>query len=189
MSLPAGLPPATGGKLVAAAFGAGDIASLLLKAGPDQVRTAELVKPLCHARDVALLLETDALAARKLGADGVQLGPDPSLFAEARALLGADAVVGVDCGASRHLAMTMGERGADYIGFSGMATAAEPSIIAWWSELFELPCVALDPVEEHDALRLKAEGADFITPSLAMWRSEEAAAAAIASYNSLLGND
>jgi thiamine-phosphate pyrophosphorylase len=160
----------------------------LLKAGPDQVRTAELVKPLCHAHDVALLLETDAAAARKLGADGVQLGPDLSRLAEARALLGNDSVLGVDCAASRHLAMTMGERGADYIGFSGLASAAEPSIIAWWSDLFELPCVALDPVEERDVLRFKAEGADFITPSLAMWRSEEAAAAAVASYNALLGN-
>jgi thiamine-phosphate pyrophosphorylase len=189
LSLPAGLPPATGRSLVAAAFGAGDVASLLLKAGPEQVRTAELVKPLCHAHDVALLLEADAAAALRMGVDGVQLSADLSHFAAARALLGPDAIIGVDCEVSRHLAMTLGEHGADYIGFSGLAPAAEPSIIAWWSELFELPSVVLDPVQEHDALRLKADGADFITPSLAMWRSEEAARAATASYNALLGND
>jgi thiamine-phosphate pyrophosphorylase len=189
LSLPAGISPETGRNLVAAALGAGDIASLLLKAGPDQVRTAELVKPLCHAHSVVLLLDCDAAAAQMIGADGVQLAPDGALLTEARARLGDAAVLGVDCGDSRHLAMTMGERGADYIGFSGLSSTGEPSIIAWWSEIFELPSVALDPVEEDAARRLRAEGADFITPSLAMWRSEEAAAAAVVSYNSLLGNN
>ena len=148
---------------------------------------AEFAKPLCHAHDVALLLDGDSHAAKKLGADGVHLPADASAYAAARASLGENAIVGVDCSTSRHLSMSMGQLGADYIGFSGTEAERE-SMIAWWAELFELPCVALDPCSEEEARRLAALGADFIHPLDDMWRDDESAAAAVRNYNKILGN-
>lgn len=187
LRLPSGCEPESGRKRIASAMGAGDVASLLIPAGPLQLRTSELAKPLCHAHDAVLILEDDVRSAKKLGADAVHLPADASAYASARAVLGEDTMVGVDCGASRHLAMSLGELGADYVGFSGFDRQGQ-SIIAWWAELFELPCVALDPCSEEDALRYSSEGADFIRPLDDMWQDEESAAAAIRSYNKILGN-
>jgi thiamine-phosphate pyrophosphorylase len=187
LRLPVELTPESGKNRIASALGAGDVASLLIPAGPLQLRTAEIAKPLCHVHGTALLIESDAALAKRLDADGVHLAADASAYASARAILGKNAIVGVDCEASRHMAMSLGELGADYIGFSKLAHDGE-EIIAWWAELFELPSVVLDPCSEDDARRLAAEGADFIRPLDGMWMSDDSAAASIMNYNKILGN-
>lgn len=184
---PAGIDPELGKELVAAALAAGDVATLLLPAGPQQLEFAKLLKPLSHAHDTPLLLEGDPAHARELGLDGVHLQAGVSAYTGARAIIGNEAIVGADCRSSRHLAMTMGELGADYVGFSGLMPAEEGSIIGWWSELFEVPCVALDPAGETDARIFVAEGADFIRPADDMWQDLGTAALAVKSYNALIG--
>ena len=187
--VPAGVAPEPARQMVEKALSAGDIASVLLSSGPEQLETAKLLKPLSHAHDIALLLEGDAHDVRRAGADGIHIHPSPSAYGEARALLGKDAIIGADCRHSRHLAMTMGELGADYIAFSGLLPAKAGSIIGWWTGLFELPSVALDPAGEEDARMFIAEGADFIRPPDTMWRDAESAAAAVRSFNSFIGEN
>jgi thiamine-phosphate pyrophosphorylase len=185
--VPAGIDPQLGRKLAAAALAAGDVATLLVPAGPQQLEFAKLLKPLSHAHDTALLLEGDPVHTRELGLDGVHIEADASAYAQARAIIGHEAIVGADCGPSRHLAMTMGELGADYIGFSGLIPAKEGTLIGWWSELFEVPCVALDPAGETDARIFLADGADFIRPADDMWQDLDTAALAVKTYNALIG--
>jgi thiamine-phosphate pyrophosphorylase len=187
--VPVGVAPERARLLVEKALSAGDVASLLLSSGPEQLEMAKQLKPISHAHDTALLIEGDAHGARRAGADGVHVQASPSAYSEARALLGKDAIIGADCGSSRHLAMTMGELGADYIAFSGLLPARPGSIIGWWSELFEQPGVALDPAGEEDARVFIAEGADFIRPADAMWRDADSAAAAVRSFNSFIGEN
>ena len=79
-----------------------------------------------------------------------------------------------DCGASRHFAMEMAEAGADYIGLANEGEGGL-DLIAWWGELFEVPCVALDPVEPDEAGALAGLGADFVRPAEAMWDGPERA--------------
>jgi thiamine-phosphate pyrophosphorylase len=70
--------------------------------------------------------------------------------------------------------MEMAEAGADYV---GLANGGEGGLelIAWWGELFEVPCVALDPVEPDEAGALARLGADFVRPAEAMWASPASA--------------
>ena len=187
--VPAGVAPEPARQMVDKALSAGDIAFVLLSSGPEQLETAKLLKPLSHAHDTALLLEGAAHAVRSAGADGLHIQASSHAYAEARALLGKDAIIGADCQDSRHLAMTMGELGADYIAFSGLLPAKAGSIIGWWASLFELPSVALDPAGEEDARVFIAEGADFIRPADTMWRDAESAAAAVRSFNSFIGEN
>lgn len=127
---------------------------------------------------IAVLLAGDASLARTLRADGVHLdrSDDPlAAYAEARELLGSRGIVGVDAGVSRHDAMTLGEAGADYLGFGMSVDDADPDAdtlderaaarrerVAWWSEIFEVPAVAFDTADPADAAELAKLGADFI---------------------------
>lgn len=173
--------------VVAAALAEGDAASLLVGAGPGQREITQAMMTPARAHDVALLVEGDAGLAAELGVDGVQMKAGIADLARARQVLGATAILGVDCGNSRHAAMTAGEAGADYVGFSGIRRDAEgESLIAWWADLFEVPCVVLDAVPEEEARRHVLDGADFITPPVAMWESEEAAAHTIRRFNLMI---
>lgn len=161
---------------LAAVLDAADVAALLIAAGADGQLTAALARPLVELvqpKGIAVLIENDAGLARVLKADGVHLAWSKDIVArygEAREVLGTRFIVGADAGRYRDDAMTLGEAGADYIGFGipphveDRASAADRrlELIAWWSEIFELPCVAFDVDTVEDAGRLAAAGADFV---------------------------
>ena len=136
------------------------------------------LRELTDARHVALLVENDTERAERIGADGVHLAADAPLYRRARDHLGERATIGVGCIETRHDAMLMAELGADYVAFgllpgeSGHERRAE--LIAWWAELFEVPCVAFDIETAAEAGQLAGLGADFVAPSLAIWQAEDA---------------
>jgi thiamine-phosphate pyrophosphorylase len=120
------------------------------------------------SQNVAVLIENDALLAKRLDADGVHLQAHMGTVAEARKHIGGEKAVGVSCSLIRHDAMEMGEMGASYIAFGeGDADDLDEvaAMIRWWDELFEVPCVGWGR-EGHDdeALRtLVRAGADFLS--------------------------
>jgi thiamine-phosphate pyrophosphorylase len=156
-----------------AACESGDVASLL--AAPELV--AALIEP-ARQYDVALLT-TDATAARRLGCDGVEVASRQA-YDLARDILGYSHIVGARCGSTRHLAMELADAGADYIAFEQAHDHpdAEP-IIAWWSELFEIPCIAADPVDIPGIAAILSQRPDFIRPAEQMWRSPDDSRAVI----------
>lgn len=149
--------------MFAAALGAGDVAcvEMTVPADPAAAKAAvERLRGIAQERGIAFLLHDDAALAAKTGCDGVVV--DPGAYAVARKTVGAQAIVGVTVGTSRHEAMEAGEAGADFIGFD-----ADPEIVSWWTEMMEVPCVAALP--EADFRLVTAEG----------WTDASAAAAAI----------
>jgi thiamine-phosphate pyrophosphorylase len=164
-------PPQVAGLLDAAGA-----ATMLITPGGEGALTAAAARPLvelAQSKDVAALIEGDAQLARTLRADGVHLPWSNDVvasFTEAREILGTRYIVGVDVGRSRHDAMTLAEEGADYIAFGipphvedrDTAKARRLELIAWWGEIFEIPCVAFDVDNAADAVALAAVGADFI---------------------------
>ena len=140
------------------------------------------LRELTAARDVALLVENDIERAELIGADGVHLPPDAARYRQARERLGQRAIIGIGCIESRHDAMLMAELGADYIAFAAMPGAddsapdGQAELIAWWSEIFVVPCVAFDVETPEAAAGLTALGADFIAPSASLWQSDDAEA-------------
>jgi thiamine-phosphate pyrophosphorylase len=154
-----------------AACAEGDVASIVLP--PELART--LTRDV-QAKGVAVLTTGDPRNAARFGCDGLHIEASRQAFDEARSSAGKDRIVGAYCNASRHLAMDMAEAGADYVAFSqnAYAVGGEP-IIAWWSSLFETPCVAFDPVEPSELDILLPQNPDFIRPSDAMWLHPEGA--------------
>lgn len=147
-------------------------------------RLAETLQALCAARDVAFIVNDSISLAKRIGADGVHLGQDDGTVAEARQRLGREAQIGVTCHNSRHLAMEAGEAGADYVAFGAFFPTqtkqteyrAEPDLLTWWQDLFEIPCVAIGGITPENCAPLVAAGADFLAVSHAVWGGNEAAA-------------
>jgi thiamine-phosphate pyrophosphorylase len=165
--------------------------------GVDQHEAARLAGPLieiCAAREVAFIVNDDMALAKRLGADGVHLGQGDGDPREARALLGPSAQIGVTCHDSRHLAMEAGEAGADYVAFGAFFPTAtketahrpDPSILSWWSRLFEIPCVAIGGITPANGRVLVETGADFLAVCSAVWNDERGPAAAVAAFEEVL---
>ena len=174
---------------LAAAFGAADLASVLIVPPAGRPLDAAAARPLIEVaqrRGAAALVATDARLARSLGADGVHLGSpaDPGdAYQAARAILGPSGVIGVDPGISRHDAMTLAEAGADYIAFGApahlkdrdKARTRRDELVAWWAEIFQVPCVAFDVETAQEADALAAAGVDFVAVTLPAGHSAAAA--------------
>jgi thiamine-phosphate pyrophosphorylase len=172
------------------AIEAGPVAAFQFRIkGIDEHAAARLAEPLmeiCAARDVAFIVNDSISLARRLGADGVHLGQSDGTVAEARQRLGREAQIGVACMDSRHLAMEAGEAGADYVSFGAFfpsttkATShvADLDLLHWWSNLFELPVVAIGGITPANCVPLVAAGADFLAVSAGVWGGDEAQAVA-----------
>lgn len=184
---------------LAAAFDAGPVAAfqLRLKGLDDHAiaRAAEPLQRLCADREVTFIVNDSMALAKRLGADGVHLGQEDGDPRDARVLLGPSAQIGVTCHDSRHLAMEAGEAGADYVAFGSFYPTTtketrhrpEPSILGWWTTLFEPPCVAIGGITPANAAPLIAAGADFLAVSGAVWNAAEGEAAAVRAFAEILG--
>ena len=148
-------------------------------------RLAEPLQRICADAKVAFIVNDSMSLAKRLGADGVHLGQQDGDIREARALLGPGAQIGKTCHDSRHLAMEAGEAGADYVAFGAFYPTAtkpsnyrpEPSILSWWSTLFEIPAVAIGGITSENAKPLVDAGADFLAVCQAVWGKDDPAGA------------
>ena len=151
-------------------------------------RLAEPLQRICGDADVAFIVNDSMALAKRLGADGVHLGQSDGDIREARALLGPSAQIGKTCHDSRHLAMDAGEAGADYVAFGAFYPTTtkpsnyrpHPSILSWWSTLFEIPCVAIGGITPDNAKPIVEAGADFVAVCHAVWGKDDPGAAVTA---------
>ena len=157
-------------------------------------RVAEPLQRLCAERETAFIVNDSIGLAKRLGADGVHLGQGDGDPREARAALGPAAQIGVTCHDSRHLAMEAGEAGADYVAFGAFYPTTtkdtlhrpDPSILSWWSRVFEIPCVAIGGITADNAAPLVAAGADFLAVSSAVWSHPAGPGAAVAAFQNVM---
>ena len=184
--------------LLAATLDAGDVASVQLRlkdVGDDEVKRAiDALRPVAQERDVAFILNDRPDLAAAGGCDGVHVGQDDTPYAQARKIMGRDAIVGVTCHDSRHLAMVAGEDGADYVAFGAFfetstkepKARAEPEILSWWQEMMEIPCVAIGGVTVENCRVLVDAGADFLAVSGGVWNHKDGPAAAVKAFNAVI---
>lgn len=194
---PPKLEPVAFAETLKRALDAGDVASLQLRlkdVSDDEIRRAtESLMPVAQAKDVAFLINDRPGLAAELGADGVHIGQEDATYAQARAAVGPDRIVGVTCHNSRHLAMEAADAGADYVAFGAFfptqtkasKTRADTELLRWWSELMVAPCVAIGGITVENARPLIDAGADFLAVSSGVWDYPQGPAAAIKAFNGL----
>ncbi len=173
------------------ALSAGDVAALQIRlkdVPADHIRTVtRVLAPIAHRHDVAVLMNDHVDLAKDLGLDGVHVGQSDTPYKEARRILGPQAMIGVTCHNSRHLAMEAAEAGADYVAFGAFYPTttktvehmAELETLSIWQESMETPCVAIGGITAANAGDIAAAGADFIAVSGAVWNHADGPAGGV----------
>ncbi len=183
---------------LAAALDAGDVASVQLRlkdcSAEDILRAAEILCPITQSRDVAFLMNDDPDLAVKAGCDGVHVGQEDASYEDTRRIVGDDAIVGVTCHDSRHLAMEAADKGADYVAFGAFFPTAtkdakgntSPDILEAWSRFTTVPCVAIGGITPANCGDLVRAGADFLAVVSAVWDHPDGPAAAVKEFNQVI---
>ncbi len=174
-----------------AALTAGDVAALQIRLKDlndyDLIAVTKVIAPIAQNLGVAVLMNDRVQLVKSLKLDGVHIGQSDMPLQQARAELGPNAMIGVTCHNSRHLAMEAAEAGADYVAFGAFYPTttkavehmAELETLEIWAEVMEVPCVAIGGITAENAAEVAAAGADFIAVSGAVWNHPEGAAAGV----------
>lgn len=147
--------------------------------------TGSRLRDACRTAGVPFIINDDAKLARELDADGVHLGEHDGGIAEARALLGGDALIGVSCYDDIERARTLAAAGADYIAFgaffpsSTKPNARRASVdLLRGSAGFGLPRVAIGGITPDNARSLVDAGADLVAVISGVFDAPDPVAAA-----------
>jgi len=154
-------------------------------------RSADLVREIAHARDIPLVIDTHVQLVESLGLDGVHLPDGGHGLRKLRETMGPDPILGAGCGVSRHVGLSAGEAGADYVSFGPLTASAigagdvvEDALFEWWSEMIEVPIVAEGGLTADIIARL-APITDFFAIGPEIWGSDDPAQA-LAALTSVL---
>ncbi len=190
--------PSTFADPLLAALDAGDVACVQLRlkdVDDDTVRrVVDVLRPMVQDREVAFLLNDRPDLAAELACDGVHIGQTDSSYEEARKTVGAEAIVGVTCHDSRHLALVAAEQGADYVAFGAFfptgtknpKARAELETLRWWSEMTTVPVVAIGGITPENCPPLIEAGAEYLAVIASVWDHQNGPAAAVRDFEAVI---
>ena len=141
------------------------------QASPElQLNQAQAIAQICQQYQVCFIINDDPQLARKVSADGVHMGKDDGQIADARAVLGDDAIIGVSCYNRLENALQAQTDGADYIALGRFfpsrtkpdAVQASLKLLAEVRQAIDLPIVTIGGIKRDNARQLIEHGADAI---------------------------
>ena len=135
-----------------------------------RLENAQALKVLCQKHNALLIINDDVELAHQVGADGVHVGQHDQSLQQARAVLGADAMIGCSCYNRIELAVEAEQKGADYVAFGRFfASITKPQTVQAELELIPqakaalaIPVCAIGGITPTNAQPLIDLGADMI---------------------------
>jgi thiamine-phosphate pyrophosphorylase len=132
-----------------------------------RLEQAKVLRELTHKFSVPLIINDDAVLARRVNADGVHLGSEDDSLVAARAVLGNGKLIGVSCYNRIGLAHEAAREGADYVAFgSFFASSVKPEAVAAMPDLLRearleitVPLVAIGGITAQNGAQLLEAGA------------------------------
>jgi thiamine-phosphate pyrophosphorylase len=160
------------------------------KSGDKQrcLEQAHSLNDICRAARVPLIVNDDIELAGAVGATGVHLGLSDGDPAQARRLLGSQALIGVSCYNRLDLAEAAQAQGADYVAFGSFfpsstkpqAVRAELDLLRQARRRIRLPMVAIGGITPENGAALIAAGADMLAVVTGVFAGPDPKAAASA---------
>lgn len=146
---------------------------------------ARALLALCTRHDALLVINDDVDLALASGARAVHLGAEDGSLTEARARLGAGAVIGVSCYDDIERARRLAAAGADYLAFGAFfPSPTKPQARRASLDLLQaaaplgLPRVAIGGINPDNAAALRDAGADYLAVISAVFGQPDIEAAA-----------
>lgn len=151
-----------------------------------RAREARELAVLCRAHRVPLIINDDAALAASAGADGVHLGRDDGDIAQARRVLGENAIIGASCYNALESALRAQEQGADYVAFGAFfpsatkprAVRADADILKQAKQKLRIPIAAIGGITPVRGADLIAAGADMLAVAHGVFGQSDIMAAA-----------
>lgn len=133
-------------------------------------REAHLLRDVCHAHRIPLIINDFVDLAHRVGAQGVHLGKNDPLVHEARAVLGDSAIIGVSCYNEFQRALRAQQSGADYVAFGSFhPTGTKEDTVRAKIELLQearkhlhIPVVAIGGITPENGRPLVHAGASLL---------------------------
>jgi thiamine-phosphate pyrophosphorylase len=132
------------------------------------------------------LINDDPKIAHAIGADGVHVGREDATVAQARALLGPDAIIGVTCYGEIERAIAAVQASADYVAFGtpfpsptkGTQGRTPLTIYREVKQHVSVPVFAIGGINIHNAQQVRDAGADAISVISGVFGAPDVGAAA-----------
>ncbi|EIJ42002.1 thiamine-phosphate pyrophosphorylase [Beggiatoa alba B18LD] len=132
---------------------------------------AQALRALCAQHGVIFIVNDDVVLAKAVNADGVHIGEDDGELAQARAVLGEQAMIGVSCYASLERAQTMQANGADYVAFGSFfpsptkpdASPVSLNVLRLARQQLTCPIIAIGGITPENGGTLVEAGADMLS--------------------------
>lgn len=147
---------------------------------------ARRVQAMCKEYGATFIIDDDVLLAQRIGADGVHLGKEDMSVAEARAILGEEAIIGATVNTFEDIVAQLNSSRPDYFGcgpyrFTSTKARLAPTLgIEGYRDIvrkmreceIHIPLIAIGGIAKADISRLLASGVDGIALSGSVLRAE-----------------
>ncbi len=135
------------------------------------------LQQLCAKHHTLFILNDDINLVQKIAADGVHLGKNDVSTQQARAQLGADAVIGVSCYNDISLAQMAQQQGADYVAFGALfSSSTKPNapkcgldIIRQAKKILTIPIVGIGGIDFNNQQSALDAGCNSVAMINALW--------------------
>ncbi len=174
----------------------GDVAAVLIAGDRDGALSQAVVErfvPIIQAAGAAALIADDTRFAGHVKADGVHVESGLDDLRLALKSFRPKRIVGAGHLTSRHAAMEVGELEPDYLFFGrpqgDTHDAPHPKVLQlaeWWSELMEIPAVAMAGRSLDGVAEAAATGAAFVAVHDAIWQHAGGPGEAVAAAEAAL---
>lgn len=134
-----------------------------------RLHQATILQSLCQKYKSLCIINDDIELAKEINADGVHLGKDDNSIAEARKVLGNDAIIGVSCYNDLNLAVDAERNSADYVAFGAIfpsptkpnAAVADLDIISNAKSKLTIPICVIGGITEINIHQVVEHGSDM----------------------------
>ncbi|MDD3343977.1 MAG: thiamine phosphate synthase [Sulfurospirillaceae bacterium] len=154
----------------------------------DKYASDEEIEPICKAlqllcnqHNALLIIDDRAQLVKKIDADGLHVGKDDMDYAEARALLGNDKIIGVSCYGNIARAQKYESLGADYVAFgSFFPSPTKPNspvvpltILKEAKALLKLPICAIGGINNDNISDVARWGIEMYSVISAVYKEDQ----------------
>lgn len=143
--------------------------------------TCKALGALCKQYNALFIIDDRVHLAKKVDADGLHVGKDDISYEEARAILGADKIIGISCYGDIQRAQHYADLGADYVAFGSFfpsptkphAKVVSLDVLAEAKKVLQVPICAIGGIGEENIEQISQYDIAMYSVISAVYKNDE----------------